>query len=324
MPTISGRLRARGRPDNRLLDVIRRELDRRGGLGSDVLAGRALQERGRCAYAHGRGPESSLATTIRALAFTLEPRWVARSRWRHCNRRGRSFQARQSRRRRRSGRAALHMQLNDSAYRRARPGTGDWRALGPLAFGRKRSQALRVEGGGRGAHSGLRPTSRTTRAPEREATRFIDNRTFLGMWIAAGASATAVTEALKLRARGTGAVPSRRTRRLSIGGRRGLRRGVLLHERCGCRPGDGPRRPRAFHSESASRRCRAAASARSLAGSLQASRRARARVPRTAEPEPACRRGPPRRHKRARCASETDRSDRRWVRLQWSDLRHFR
>jgi hypothetical protein len=73
----------------------------------------------------------------------------------------------------------------------------------------------------------------------------------------------------------------------------------------------GPRRARSFHSESASRRCRAAASARSLAGSLQASRRARARVPRTAEPEPACRRGPPRRHKRARCASETDRSDRR-------------
>jgi hypothetical protein len=46
----------------------------------------------------------------------------------------------------------------------------------------------------------------------------------------------------------------------------------------------GTRRARSFHSESASRRCRAAASARSLAGSLQASRRARARVPRTAEP----------------------------------------
>jgi hypothetical protein len=32
---------------------------------------------------------------------------------------------------------SAHMQLNDSAYRRARRGTGDWRALGPLAFGRK-------------------------------------------------------------------------------------------------------------------------------------------------------------------------------------------
>jgi hypothetical protein len=62
--------------------------------------------RGAIALRAGRNHATSMTATI---ALVDPPARIGRSQRRHCNRRGRSFQARQSRRRRRSGRAALHI-----------------------------------------------------------------------------------------------------------------------------------------------------------------------------------------------------------------------
>jgi hypothetical protein len=59
------------------------------------------------------------------IAFVLAPARAGLSQWRHPSRRRRWFRARHSGRQRQSGRAALHMQLNDSAPRYACPAFGE-------------------------------------------------------------------------------------------------------------------------------------------------------------------------------------------------------
>ena len=90
------------------------------GRAELVQATRA--DRGDCCFRAGRGLAASAQGRSRSTG-SVSPDGLARTTHRATFRSPPTkLRARQSGRRRRSGRAALHMRLNDSAYRRARPG----------------------------------------------------------------------------------------------------------------------------------------------------------------------------------------------------------